>query len=54
VEKEGGPVGVMLVGLDVQIENIRFGSPVSSFMISKSNLHCEKIASSRCRILNDP
>jgi hypothetical protein len=54
VEEEGSPVDVMSVGLDIQIENIRFGSPVSSFMISKSDLHCKEIASSRGRVLNDP
>jgi hypothetical protein len=54
MEEEGSPVGVMSVGLDIQIENIQFGSPVSSFIISKSDLHCEEIASSRGRVLNNP
>jgi hypothetical protein len=44
----------MLVRLDIQFENIRFRFPVSSVMISKSDLYCKEIASSRGRILSDP
>jgi hypothetical protein len=43
----------MLVGLDIQIENIQSRFPVSSFIISKSNLHCKEIMSSKGRVLND-
>jgi hypothetical protein len=54
VEEEGSPVGVRLARQDTQIRNIRFGFPVSSFIMSKSDLYCKEIAFSANRILNDP
>jgi hypothetical protein len=54
MEEEGSPTGVGLAGQDTQIGNVRFGFPVSSFMMSKSDLHYEEIAFSASRILNDP
>jgi hypothetical protein len=54
VEEEGSPTGVGLARQDTWIGNVRFGFPISSFMMSKSNLHCEEIAFSTSRILNNP
>jgi hypothetical protein len=53
VEEEGSPIGVRLAGLDTWIRNVQFGFLVSSFMMSKSDLHCEEIVFSTSRILND-
>jgi hypothetical protein len=54
MEEEGSSIGVGLAGQDTQIENVWFGFPISSFMMSKSDLHCKEIAFSANRILNDP
>jgi hypothetical protein len=53
VEEEGSPAGVGLAGQDTRVGNVRFGFPVSSFMMSKSDFHREEIAFSTGRILND-
>jgi hypothetical protein len=54
VEEEGSPVGVKLARQDTQIRNVQFRFPVSSFMISKSDLYCKEIAFFASRIFNNP
>jgi hypothetical protein len=54
VEEEGSPTDVMLAGQDTQMDNIRFGFPVSPFVMSKSDLYSEKVSPSRGGVLNDP